>query len=783
MEDQGMDLPDYVDSQEECAPSSQSGNSPEPGSYPEQFHTWAAGSPEENAHTSKEPEDPVATIDEVSYSWPHHPYINVEDIGKYRRGGLHPIRLGDLLGDNDRFRVVHKLGYGHFSTVWLCFDNQKKLWRGVKVLCAEESVEDSPELRAMRYFEGLSAEYMSDNHIGLPLGHFWLTGPNGRHLCLILPLLGPRIRGNDKEGYDDQLWFLKAQNPDIYTDVAFQVTQGLNVLHSRGLCHGDLRPANILLQYDRKAYRLSEAEIMGMLDEPEDYEVRLSPGKLLPAGIPPYLVAPADQSSLRSLLSGKISIVDFGLSYPIPSGDCSLPKPEIGTPCGYAAPEILFFGAKASAGIPTDVWALAVTICDLECMPMMLGSFVQIVFRALESLLGPYPEPYRTAWLEGYSEIIGRWDAGWDNEVDMRKGWDQRIGSKYDNPCPVTMSRERFAGLRQQRIDDSGFTDPFEGQIAHETRQRVSPSEATDSLYGWPSQGEYIRSRETSGADIKSSIAENLQPQNNEVAESSLQAEADRTGRAVAISEETKDKPNLNEPQRKNHTPGGEEEREKPPSILTSAQYDAVRRELYLRYKVRLSRSALINLLQQEPTARRENDAAAGSDSHSECPTDEDSLLDVCEPTRPHPADVLAANPPPPLPRLAPGETLKFYTDQSGARYRLSRMSTDRVVTLADLLRRMMKYDPANRIDTVAVLRHAWFGDRWRTLRDADPGDDGSALDLEYRRRVAHRRRRESAIRRRRETAAQLPLRRSIRLANQRTAARDRAAKATALPM
>ncbi|RYP67831.1 hypothetical protein DL771_007008 [Monosporascus sp. 5C6A] len=776
MEYQDMDLPDYVDSEEEGAPSSRNCNSPEGSSYPEQFHAWAEESPEENADISKKSEDPVATIDEISYCWPYHPYLNVEDIGQYRRGGLHPIRLGDFLGDNDRFRVVHKLGYGHFSTVWLCFDNQEKVWRAVKVLCAEESVEDSPELRAMRYFQGFSAEYMSDNYVGLPLEHFWLTGPNGRHLCFVLPLLGPRIRGDDKEDYDDQLSHLVAEMPEIYTDVAFQVTRGLNVLHRGGLCHGDLRPANILLQYDQKAYQLGEADMMGMLHEPEDYAVRLSPGKLLPAGVPPYLVAPADQSGLRPLLSGKVSIVDFGLSYPVPRGDGSLPKPEIGMPCGYAAPEILFFGPKASAGIPTDVWALAITICDLECMPMILGSFVQIVFRALETLLGPFPEPYRTAWLEGYSEIVGRWGAEWDNEVDMRKGWDQRIESKYDDPCPVTMSRERFAELRQQRIDDSGFTDPFEGEIGYEHCQLDSPLEVADSSEAWHSQGEDIESREPSSSGIKSSPTENLQPENDEVAERSSKTEADGVGNAVAVSE-TKNEQNLNEPQRNNHT-HEEEEHEKTPPVLTTAQYEAVRREFYIRHNIRLSKSALIDLLRQGPRAMRRDDAAADADSHTECPTDEDSLLDVCEPTRPHPADVLAANPPPPLPHLAPGETLKFYTTKSGARYRLSRMPTDRVVVLADLLRRMMKYDPADRIDTAAVLRHAWFGDRWRALCDAGPGDDKSALDSGYSRRVAHRKRRESAIRRRRGTAAEeKPLRRSIRLANQRTAARDRAAK------
>ena len=32
------------------------------------------------------------------------------------------MKIGDLF--NGRYRVVRKLGWGHFSTVWLCWDIQ-----------------------------------------------------------------------------------------------------------------------------------------------------------------------------------------------------------------------------------------------------------------------------------------------------------------------------------------------------------------------------------------------------------------------------------------------------------------------------------------------------------------------------------------------------------------------------------------------------------------------------------------------------------------------------------
>jgi serine/threonine-protein kinase SRPK3 len=39
----------------------------------------------------------------------------------YNIGGYCPIRLGDKL--HNRYTVVNKLGWGHYSTVWLCIDH------------------------------------------------------------------------------------------------------------------------------------------------------------------------------------------------------------------------------------------------------------------------------------------------------------------------------------------------------------------------------------------------------------------------------------------------------------------------------------------------------------------------------------------------------------------------------------------------------------------------------------------------------------------------------------
>jgi len=46
-----------------------------------------------------------------------------EDDEDYRKGGYHPVRIGEQF-KNGRYIVVGKLGWGHFSTVWLARDNE-----------------------------------------------------------------------------------------------------------------------------------------------------------------------------------------------------------------------------------------------------------------------------------------------------------------------------------------------------------------------------------------------------------------------------------------------------------------------------------------------------------------------------------------------------------------------------------------------------------------------------------------------------------------------------------
>lgn len=50
-----------------------------------------------------------------------------EDWEDYCKGGYHPVHIGDSFSDG-RYLVVRKLGWGHFSTVWLAKDSKSVIY-------------------------------------------------------------------------------------------------------------------------------------------------------------------------------------------------------------------------------------------------------------------------------------------------------------------------------------------------------------------------------------------------------------------------------------------------------------------------------------------------------------------------------------------------------------------------------------------------------------------------------------------------------------------------------
>lgn len=49
--------------------------------------------------------------------------VDAEPLYRYRRGGYHPVYLGDVM-NGGRYQILHKLGWGGYSTAWAARDQR-----------------------------------------------------------------------------------------------------------------------------------------------------------------------------------------------------------------------------------------------------------------------------------------------------------------------------------------------------------------------------------------------------------------------------------------------------------------------------------------------------------------------------------------------------------------------------------------------------------------------------------------------------------------------------------
>ncbi|KAI0448365.1 kinase-like domain-containing protein [Xylaria acuta] len=306
------------------------------------------------------------------------PYARVEDIGRYVAGGYHPIHLGDRIGPEERFEVHHKLGYSDACTVWLCLDRKNGRRVGVKVFQAENSTESDPELAALRLFEGIDRYELQSNRIFTMDEHFWIEGPNGRHLCFVVQVLGLAISYGLK-GVD-------LDTPDLLTDLCLQAAQSLKYLHDKKICHGDFRPDHMRLQLDVDA--MGDVRIYDLFGQPKIW--RLDDCEKENRRRPQYLVEPANTADLEEKYrTGKIAIDSFAAAYR--EGDSI--EPQI-FDSHYAPPEIRFL--KKSSGFSSDIWSLASTIHLVRTTKLLLARLDSrsSIVSWLAWAYGPFPKDY-----------------------------------------------------------------------------------------------------------------------------------------------------------------------------------------------------------------------------------------------------------------------------------------------------------------------------------------------------------------------------------------------------
>ena len=211
-----------------------------------------------------------------------------EGLPDYKIGGYHPVHVGEVF--KDRYVVIQKLGWGHFSTVWLAKDKKYDTYVALKVQKSAqhyiEAAYDEVEIldqvssfwRKKEWQDSLKHYYKDDPkklreiknsskycHTVQLLNAFMHHGPNGKHYVMVFEILGVNLLEIIKR-YD-----YKGIPLHLVRELSKQCLIGLDYMNRIcKLIHTDLKPENVVISLTRK--ELKEIRDKGVLKTTKMYQ-------------------------------------------------------------------------------------------------------------------------------------------------------------------------------------------------------------------------------------------------------------------------------------------------------------------------------------------------------------------------------------------------------------------------------------------------------------------------------------------------------------------------------
>ncbi|CEP01042.1 hypothetical protein PBRA_008354 [Plasmodiophora brassicae] len=187
-----------------------------------------------------------------------------EGADNYGVGGYHRVTRGQLY--NQRYMIVSKLGWGHFSTVWLAADlHQFSSATGaahvaLKIQKGEASYMEAAldEVKLLKRVSEATAMLGAEVPVTQMRDSFMVVGDNGKHMCTVFEVLGDNLLELLKRCPGRRLPLASVKV------IARDILKGLDFLHRRcRIIHTDLKPENVLVASSdpKMAQRLASGKV------------------------------------------------------------------------------------------------------------------------------------------------------------------------------------------------------------------------------------------------------------------------------------------------------------------------------------------------------------------------------------------------------------------------------------------------------------------------------------------------------------------------------------------
>ncbi|KAF2022146.1 kinase-like protein [Aaosphaeria arxii CBS 175.79] len=319
-------------------------------------------------------------------SWEYLSEIDAEDPHGYSAGRYCPIEIGQNYKDG-RYKVIYKLGWGGYATVWLARDTRNCTNVALKFGHVDVT---SNELRIMRHLQKSHLAHPGRNHVVRLLDSFDVSS---RHTCLVFEPMGVSVPARIERQTGGRL------PARIARSVTLQLALGLDYLWQCGVAHGDLHIGNILFSAPEVAI-WSEYRLKSYLGVPQTGAVkRLDGAPVLDSSMPRHLVWPRELPGS----STEIKIIDLGGAFFHDS-----PPDIVHTPYHVRAPEALF-GQPLNHGV--DMWSIGCLLFEIITGRALISPILADRLSSIEeirSCIGTAPKEWVDSLSDEDKEIMRR---------------------------------------------------------------------------------------------------------------------------------------------------------------------------------------------------------------------------------------------------------------------------------------------------------------------------------------------------------------------------------------